>query len=223
MLSVKAQLDDIYARLYARFGPQHWWPGESRWEVMVGAVLTQNTSWRNVEKAMQNLKHAGKLDPAAMRRTRAATLARLIRPSGYFNLKATKLHALVRFLFKRYEGDPARMVGGDLRAQRAELLAVYGVGPETADSILLYAAEQPVFVVDAYTRRIFARLGLCAETASYDALQALFMRHLPPDAGYFNEYHALIVMLGKDICKKRAPRCAECPLTGVCPRIGVVP
>jgi endonuclease-3 related protein len=175
-------LETIYARLYAHFGPQHWWPGDSRWEVMVGAVLTQNTSWRNVEKAMANLKREGRLEPKQMRRTRRATLARLVRPSGYFNLKARKLKALVEFLFERYGGNPARLVGGEVSQQRAELLDVYGIGPETADSILLYAADQPVFVIDAYTRRICARLGLAREGASYDELQQMFMEHLPWDA-----------------------------------------
>jgi endonuclease III related protein len=234
---VRERLEEIYARLYAHFGPQHWWPGDSRWEVMVGAILTQNTSWRNVEQALANLRCAGRLEPAAMRRTRVATLARLIRPSGYFNLKAKKLHALVEFLFARYGGDPAKLVSGapatflrqaqdessgqGLAARRAELLAVYGIGPETADSILLYAAEQPVFVVDAYTRRICARLGLTPAEAAYNELQQLFMRHLPPDVARFNEYHALLVALGKNICLKRAPRCAQCPLDDFCPKIGV--
>ena len=218
---VRERLDEIYTRLYAHFGPQHWWPGETRWEVMVGAVLTQNTSWRNVEKAMANLKREGRLEPPAMRRTRTATLARLIRPSGYFNLKARKLRALVHFLYARYDGDPGRMVGGDLETQRAELLAVYGIGPETADSILLYAAQQPIFVVDAYTRRSAARLGLAPEGASYDDVQKLFMQHLPRDAARFNEYHALLVALGKHFCVKRAPRCAQCPLNEMCPQKGI--
>ncbi len=214
-------LDEIYNRLYSHFGPQHWWPGESRWEIMVGAVLTQNTSWRNAEQAIGNLKRAGRLEPAAMRRSRVTTLARLIRPSGYFNLKARKLQALVQFLFQRYGGEPERMIGVPLEAQRDKLLAVYGIGPETADSILLYAADQPVFVVDAYTRRICARLGLCREDASYEELQGLFMRQLPRDARLFNEYHALLVALGKSICRKRAPRCGECPLAEICARRGV--
>ncbi len=218
---VQEKLQEIYSRLYAHFGPQHWWPGESRWEIMVGAVLTQNTSWRNVEQAMANLKRAGRLEPARMRGTREATLARLVRPSGYFNLKAKKLKALVEFLFAHYHGDPAEMVRRPLDALRAELLAVYGVGPETADSILLYAAEQPVFVVDAYTRRIFARLGLTREDATYAELQQLFMQHLSPDVPCFNEYHALLVALGKNICTKRAPRCAPCPLSELCAKTGL--
>ncbi len=223
--TVQEKLQEIYARLLAHFGPQHWWPGESRWEIMVGAVLVQNTAWGNVEQALANLKRTGRLTPAQMRRTREATLARLVRPSGYFNLKAKKLKALVEFLFLRYHGDPAQMVGQPLDAQRAELLEVYGVGPETADSILLYAAQQPIFVVDAYTRRILARLGLTREEARYDELQQIFMRHLSPNAPYFNEYHALLVALGKNICTKRVPRCAQCPLDDLCPKrgAGVIP
>ncbi len=216
MALMQHRLLEIYDRLYAHFGPQHWWPGETRWEIMVGAVLTQNTSWRNVEKAIENLKHAGRLAPDAMRRTRQDRLARLVRPSGYYNIKARKLKALVAFLDTNYDGDPSRMAGADLAQQRAELLTVYGVGPETADSILLYAAEQPVFVVDAYTRRIFSRLGLCAELVTYHDLQSLFMQHLPEDVALFNEYHALLVALGKNICQKRAPKCLDCPLRDIC-------
>lgn len=187
---------------------------------MVGAILTQNTSWRNVEKALANLKREGRLDPAGMRRTRQATLARLIRPSGYYHLKAKKLKALVEFLYERCGGDPARLAGAGTAALRAELLEVYGIGPETADSILLYAAGHPVFVIDAYTRRICARLGLAGEEAPYEELARLFMDHLPARADLFNEYHALLVALGKAICTKRAPRCEECPLADICPKVG---
>ncbi len=217
-LLVREQLEEIYARVYAHFGPQHWWPGETPWEVMVGAILTQNTSWRNVEKALANLKQAGRLEPESLRRTRTATLARLVRPSGYFNLKAKKLRALVEFLYKYYEGDPTNLVGGELAVQRTQLLAVYGIGPETADSILLYAARQPIFVIDAYTRRIGARLGLVPADVSYDELQQLFMQHLLPEVQRFNEYHALLVALGKHFCTKRAPRCTQCPLKDLCPK-----
>lgn len=187
---------------------------------MVGAILTQNTSWRNVEMALANVKREGRLDPASMRRTRLPTLARLIRPSGYYHLKAKKLKALVEFLYGRCDGDPARLAGEEAAALRAELLQVYGIGPETADSILLYAADHPVFVIDAYTRRICARLGLAGEDAKYDELQRLFMDHLPASAKHFNEYHALLVALGKTICTKRAPRCGQCPLEDLCPKIG---
>jgi endonuclease III related protein len=218
--AVPSKLEVIYKRLLSHFGPQHWWPGDSAWEVMVGAILTQNTSWRNVEKALANLKRTGRLEPGRMHRTRQATLARLIRPAGYFNLKARKLKALVKFLFERCGGNPARLVRGGIADRRAELLDVYGIGPETADSILLYAANRPIFVIDAYTHRICARLGLAGQDASYDELQQLFMEHLPVAASYFNEYHALLVMLGKMICTKRSPRCGQCPLSDLCPKVG---
>lgn len=211
------RLGEIYRRLYAHFGPQHWWPGNGAFEVMVGAILTQNTAWTNVEKAMANLKRAGLLHPARLHQAREARVAQLIRPSGYFNLKAKKLKAFVRFLFDQHRGRLTHLLKLDTAPLREELLAVYGIGPETADSIILYAAEQPIFVIDAYTRRIAARLGLAREDASCDELQRLFMEHLPRDVPMFNEYHALLVALGKNICKKRAPRCAECPLREVCP------
>jgi endonuclease III related protein len=213
---MEQQLTDIYARLYARFGAQHWWPGDSAFEVIVGAILTQNTAWTNVEKAMTNLKRARLLHPARMHRATAARLARLIRPSGYFNLKAKKLKAFTRYLFAAHRGMLARLFRLDTATLREELLAVYGIGPETADSIILYAARQPIFVIDAYTRRICARLGLARADASYDELQRLFMEHLPREEPLFNEYHALLVALGKNYCTKRAPRCAECPLVEVC-------
>jgi len=211
------QLDDIYRRLYAHFGPQYWWPSDGEFEIIVGAILTQNTAWTNVEKAIGNLKHARLLRPGRMYRVSTARLARLIRPSGYFNLKARKLKAFTRFLFTAHRGRLAHLFKLDPATLRAELLAVYGIGPETADSIILYAARQPVFVIDAYTRRVCARLGLARDNASYDELQRLFMAHLPRDEKLFNEYHALFVALGKNICRKRAPRCAECPLLEICP------
>ncbi len=214
---MRERLEEVYERLHARFGPQHWWPGDSRWEIMVGAVLTQNTSWRNVEKAIANLKRADRLQPDRMRRVRLTTLSQLVRPSGYFNLKARRLKALVGFLYDHYGGDPARVGTKPLNEERAELLGVYGIGPETADSILLYAGGQPIFVVDAYTRRIMARLGLPGEDSTYEELQALLMKNLRPDAKYFNEYHALLVALGKMICTKRLPHCVECPLNDSCP------
>jgi endonuclease-3 related protein len=210
-------LYDIYARLYAHFGAQHWWPGDGAFEVIVGAILTQNTAWSNVEKAMANLKRARLLSPARMHQAPVARLARLIRPSGYFNIKAKKLRAFTRHLFTEHRGSLARLFRLDATTLREQLLAVYGIGPETADSIILYAARQPIFVIDAYTRRIGARLGLSHDSASYDALQRMFMEHLPHDEPLFNEYHALLVALGKNYCTKRAPRCIACPLCDVCP------
>ncbi len=209
-------LEEVYARLYAHFGPQHWWPSETPFETIVGAILTQNTAWTNVEKALANLKRAGRLDPARLRATRADRLASLIRPSGYYNLKAKRLHAFLDFLFQHHRGRLGRLFRLDVKPLREQLLAVYGIGPETADSIILYAAGKPVFVVDAYTRRIMARVGLAREEASYDELQQMFMAGLPHDVRRFNEYHALLVALGKDWCTKRAPRCEQCPLRPVC-------
>jgi len=212
------RLVEIYQRLSARFGPQHWWPHSrgGAFEIIVGAILTQNTAWTNVEKALANLRRARRLTPAALQRAPTARLARLIRPSGYFNLKAKKLKAFTRFVFAEHRGRLAHLFALDPARLREELLAVYGIGPETADSIILYAAHQPIFVVDAYTRRVFARLGMARADASYDELQLLFMQHLPREEPLFNEYHALIVALGKNICRKRAPRCGECPLREVC-------
>ncbi len=213
---MQSQLIEIYARLYAHFGPQHWWPGDSDFEIIVGAILTQNTAWINVEQAIANLKRARLLTPRALKRVPLNQLAKLIRPSGYFNLKAQKLKAFVRFLFDRYHGKLAYLFQLDLDTLRDELLAVHGIGPETADSIILYAARKPIFVVDAYTRRIFARLGLSHDQASYAELQSLFMANLPHDVPLFNEYHALIVALGKNICVARVPRCPVCPLIELC-------
>ena len=212
------QLEAIYTRLFAHFGAQHWWPQNGgAFEIIVGAILTQNTAWTNVERALANLRRAKLLAPARLHRVPRARLARLIRPSGYFNLKAKKLHAFTEFLFARHRGSIARLFKLDIETLRDELLAVYGIGPETADSIILYAANKPIFVVDAYTQRVFARLGLSRAHAPYAELQSLFMDHLPRDEKLFNEYHALIVMLGKHICKKTQPRCGVCPLRDFCP------
>jgi len=192
-----------------------WWPAETPFEVMVGAILTQNTAWGNVEKAISGLKARGLMSPGGMADLDPATLAALIRPAGYFNVKARRLRAFLDYFLGVHGGDEGRMGRGGTAALREELLGVNGVGPETADSILLYALGRPVFVVDAYTRRIFHRLGLSAEDASYDALQRMFTEALPRDAGLYNEYHALIVALGKNCCKPR-PRCAACPVRRQC-------
>jgi len=216
---IATRLLEIYQRLDAHFGPQHWWPHSSggAFEIIVGAILTQNTAWTNVERALANLRRARLLTPRALHRAPTARLARLIRPAGYFNLKAKKLKAFTHFLFTAHHGKLEHLFCLDTARLRAELLDVYGIGPETADSIILYAAHQPIFVVDAYTRRIMARLGLARETASYDELQTLFMNHLPRDEEMFNQYHALFVALGKNVCRKRDPRCDECPLQELCP------
>lgn len=213
---MEKQLVQIYERLYSHFGAQHWWPGETQFEIIVGAILTQNTSWTNVEKAIANLKQARLLTPERLHAVDQSQLAQLIRPSGYFNLKTIKLHAFTQFLFDKHHGKLSHLFKLDLMQLRDELLGVYGIGPETADSIILYAAHKPIFVVDTYTRRIFARLGLSKEDATYTELQEIFMRHLPRDEKLFNEYHALIVALGKDVCKKSNPACDTCPLRKIC-------
>ncbi len=216
---MKTRLLAIYMRLLTRFGAQHWWPhqGGGVFEIIVGAILTQNTAWTNVEKALDNLRAAHLLTPENLHQVSTARLAQLIRPSGYFNLKAKKLQAFTQFLFAQHQGDVAHLCATAPAILRDELLAVYGIGPETADSILLYAAQQPSFVVDAYTRRILARLGLARADATYAELQTMLMTHLPHDVALFNEYHALIVALGKDTCRKTRPRCAACVLQDICP------
>ena len=209
---ISRRLGRIYRKLYASFGRQYWWPAKSPFEVMVGAILTQNTNWANVEKAIRNLKKRKVLFPKGLYGLSQAQLARLIRPAGYFNVKAKRLKEFLKFLFKEYGGSTARMLSVDTSSLRRQLLCVNGIGPETADSILLYALSKPVFVVDAYTKRIFSRHKFIYEGAEYDEIQNLFMRHLKKDATLFNEYHALIVRLGKDFCLKNKPRCGTCPL-----------
>jgi endonuclease-3 related protein len=210
-MSAAALLREIYARLLAHFGPQHWWPGETPFEVMVGAVLTQNTSWQNVEKAIANLKEAGLLSPAALAALPSEVLAEQIRPAGYHNLKAGRLKNLLALITA--QGGAEALLAQPTAELRELLLAVKGIGPETADSIVLYAAGRPVFVVDAYTHRICSRHGLIAADCDYFQLQELFMDNLAENAALFNEYHALLVRLGKDFCKKSKPRCEACPLT----------
>jgi endonuclease III related protein len=215
---VRDKLQDIYTRLYAHFGPQHWWPQSGgAFEIILGAILTQNTAWTNVEQALANLRRAGLLTPSRLHRARGARITRLIRPSGFFRLKTKRLQAFTHFLFEQHRGRLAHLFALDAEKMREELLEVYGIGPETADSIVLYAAHKATFVVDAYTRRICARLGLAKEDASYDELQQMFMTNLRRDPQMFNEYHALLVALGKSLCRKRAPRCSLCPLRQVCP------
>lgn len=207
-----------YDLLLARNGPQHWWPGETPFEVMVGAVLTQNTAWGNVEQAIANLGRAGALDCRAILALTPAELAGLLRPAGCFNVKARRLQALCRFLEARgVAAAPETLAGqGGLAELRRDLLAVHGIGEETADSILLYALGLPSFVVDAYTRRAFARLGLLQGGETYAEVRRLFEAHLPRDTRLYNEYHALVVRLGKEHCRPR-PRCAGCPLNPICP------
>ena len=201
----------IYTILLKAFGPQHWWPGDTPLEVIVGAILTQNTNWTNVEKAIANLKAAGLLDAKRLKGVRIEKLAELIRPAGYFNVKARRLKSFFEWLAAHHEGDLDTMFARPLSALREELLEVRGVGPETADSILLYAGQKPSFVVDAYTYRIFSRHQLIPTDTTYDEIKEFFESSLPEDVQVYNEYHALIVALGKSYCKPR-PLCAECPL-----------
>jgi endonuclease-3 related protein len=202
----------IFRRLFDAFGPQGWWPAATPFEVAVGAILTQNTAWGNVERAIANLREAGALEARAMLALPPERLAALIRPAGYFRVKAVRLRSFLRWLAARHGGSLAPLERGALAGHRRELLAVHGVGPETADAILLYAAGRPVFVVDAYTRRVFSRHGLAPPGAGYAELQALFAARLPRRPRLFNEYHALIVRLGKEFCRPREPRCGACPL-----------
>lgn len=206
-------LMDGFERMLAHFGPRRWWPGETPFEVMVGAILTQNTNWKNVERAIARLKGERVLDPRKLLRLHPSTLASLIRPAGYYRVKTARLRSFLKFFVETYSGSVKRMAVRPIEDLRTELLSVRGIGPETADSILLYALGKPVFVIDAYTRRILSRHALCAEDDTYDDLQALFMDRLPADVPLYNEYHALIVECGKDFCRA-APHCGECPLNG---------
>ena len=209
-----AVLRQVFDTLHTAFGDQHWWPANSDYEVIVGAVLTQNTAWRNVQRAIANLRGAGLLEPGAIMALPAGQLAGQIRPAGYFNIKARRLQNLTAALLD--DGGVEAWRRWDTDALRRRLLQVNGVGEETADSILLYVFQRPVFVVDAYTRRIFTRLGVLVGDESYGAIADHFHAGLPRDSGLFNEYHALIVRLGNGICRPR-PRCGECPLHGDCP------
>jgi len=208
---VKRRLLEIYEALYAHFGPQHWWPADGSFEVIVGAILTQNTSWRNVEKAIANLKGAEALSPEKMAALSPKELAVLIRPSGYYRRKAERLLHFLSYFKDQYAFDLQTMLRQPMAKIRTELLRVKGIGPETADSILLYAGGYPIFVVDTYTKRIFSRHGLAREGCNYGELQDLFMKALPRDVRLFNEYHALLVRLGKSRCLG-IPRCHGCVL-----------
>lgn len=208
---LKKSLLDIYKLLYNQFGKQRWWPGETPFEVIVGAILTQNTAWGNVEKAIGNLKRGGHLSPKALYILPSPKLAKLIRPSGYFNIKAKRLKEFMKFLLKEYNGSLDKMFSTELSELRQRLLEVKGIGPETADSILLYAGNYPIFVIDAYTKRILSRHKLITDGIDYHSLQRLFMESLPQDVDLFNEYHALIVRVGKEFCNTK-PHCGECPL-----------
>ncbi|MFC1821701.1 endonuclease III domain-containing protein [Thermodesulfobacteriota bacterium] len=205
------KLTEMFQSLYGHFGPQNWWPGETHLEIMVGAVLTQNTNWRNVEKAIQNLRNESLLSVESLRDVPLAVLAEKIRPAGYYNVKAKRLKNLIHFLVEKYDADIFRLLAAETSELRRDLLEVRGIGPETADSILLYAAHRPLFVVDTYTHRVLTRHGMIEEETTYYELQAFFMENLPDDPPLFNEFHALIVRVGKEYCRKK-PRCNDCPL-----------
>lgn len=203
----------VYRRLYRHYGDLRWWPGDSPLEVSVGAILTQNTAWTNVEKAIKRLKETRSLSVKALGGLPHRRLARLIQAAGYFNVKARRLKNFVSFLQGRYGGSLKKMFNQKTTRLRQDLLSVNGTGPETADSILLYAGEKPIFVIDAYTKRILSRHGLMSYEKSYEEFQGLFMKYLPPDVPLYNQYHAMLVNIGKDFCRSQ-PLCASCPLNG---------
>ncbi len=205
----------IYNRMLAQLGPQHWWPAETPFEVMVGAILTQNTSWKNVERAIDNLKGVGLMSLEALSALPTGLLAEYIRPAGYYNMKAGRLHNLLTFINQHHGGDLQAFLDQPLSACREQLLSIKGIGRETADSILLYAANLPIFVVDTYTHRILVRHQVIDEEFGYEAIQELFMDNLTCDTRLYNEYHALLVRVGNVYCRKNNPHCAACPLQGI--------
>jgi len=211
---MSSRIAQFYQSLLDHFGPQYWWPGDTPLEIMVGAVLTQNTNWTNVEKALVNLKEADLMHLEKLADTPTFILAELIRPSGYYNLKASRLHNLIRTITSGNDNLES-FFADDLYSLREKLLKIKGIGPETADSILLYAAGKPIFVIDAYTHRVLLRHDLIWEESDYHEIQELFMGSLPEDVAIYNEYHALLVMVGKEFCRKNNPLCDNCPLQGL--------
>lgn len=201
----------IYQLMLNRFGHRNWWPGDSPLEICVGAILTQNTSWKNVAKAIRALKDAQMMETGRMREIGLEELAGLIRPAGYYNVKAARLKNFIDHLFENRKGELEDLFDQPMGELRKELLSINGIGPETADSIILYAAKKPIFVVDAYTRRILGRHGMVGRNATYEMVQALFHEHLEPDEGLYNDFHAQFVAVGHHYCKPK-PRCQGCPL-----------
>jgi len=208
---MKRVLMDYFLRMEKHFGPTHWWPGDTPFEIAIGAILTQNTAWTNVEKAIANLKREKLLSPKAILNCQQEVLESALRPSGYFRQKSERVRRFSQYLTDNYGGSMARMAKRPLPELRHELLAINGIGPETADDILLYACGKPVFVIDAYTKRILTRHGIVPHTATYHQMQELFHEHLPEDIQLYAEYHGLIVWTGKHFCKTK-PQCAGCPL-----------
>jgi endonuclease-3 related protein len=227
--AVKTDLRRAYALMRARAGHQHWWPGETPFEVCIGAILTQNTAWSNVERAIANLKIARVLEPEKLFALPESKLAELIRPAGYFNVKARRLRSFLRVLVETFGGDLNKLFTGETSVVRERLLAIHGIGPETADSMLLYAGGHSSFVIDAYTKRIFSRHGWSwkaenkkAKPGGYDELKKLYETALNQKSGasrldYWQDYHAQLVMVGKHFCRMHAPRCDECPLKPLLP------
>ena len=209
------ELMKIFRQMSDYYGPRHWWPADSQFEICVGAILTQNTAWGNVEKAIAQLCQAGLLTPERLRNVDPDHLALLIRPSGCYMLKSRRLKEFVGWFFARYNCDFEQMFAGDWHLLRDQLLTVHGIGPETCDAILLYAGKKPSFVVDSYTGRLFHRLGYLREAASYNETRRMFMNNLPADTSLYNEYHALIVEQCKQFCRKK-PLCSACPLAAEC-------
>ena len=205
-------LYEIYESLYSYFGPQNWWPADTPFEVCVGAILTQNASWKNVKKAIENLKKKDLLEPFKIYEIPVEVLAQIIKPSGFYNIKAKRLKNFVKFLVENYQGNLDALFSKGLYEAREELFSIKGLGKETVDSILLYAGNLPIFVVDTYTYRILNRHSLIPEETTYDEIQALFMENLPHDPKLFNEFHALLVACGKNFCKKKVSLCTSCPL-----------
>jgi len=220
MVAMNASPREVFDRLLAALGPQHWWPGETPLEVMVGAVLTQNTAWRNVERAIENLRRSDLLDAHRLATLADDELAELIRPAGYFRVKTRRLKSLMRFVVDRFDGSLEEMFAQPMDELRRELLGVHGIGPETADSILLYAGGLPSFVVDTYTQRILGRHDWIPLDSDYHQTRDFLQDRLPEDVALYNEFHALFVAVGKDYCRKTRPRCAECPLRDLLPEDG---
>jgi endonuclease-3 related protein len=210
------RLMEIYNKLFEHFGPRHWWPADTAFEMIIGAILTQNVSWRSAAAAIDNLKNEGILSIEGILSCDPEHLAALIRPARYNNQKAKKLRSFCRVAAEEFGGYLDAFLSLEMEILRKKLLNIYGIGPETADCIILYAAEKPIFVVDAYTKRVFSRLGFFPEKVSYDEVQDFFMSHIPRETSLYNEYHAQIDALGNKICLKSRPRCEECPVAGHC-------
>lgn len=223
---ISSLLDLVYERLFESYGPQHWWPGDSQFEVIAGAILTQSAAWTNVEKALTSMKSSGCWSFEALNQVPEAELAEIVRSSGYFNAKARKLKAFAAHVTGKYRGDLQEFFAKDAVLLRDELLSIHGIGEETADDIMVYAAQKPSFVIDTYTRRILDRMGLTPDCSSpkaspkaspkYRDYQDLFHRHLPADTALFNEFHALLDHHAKERCTKSTPRCLGCPLADRC-------